>query len=124
MVCGDADSLSSALSCLPRLKPHLVVACLPQAREAGLVWIRRLHAALASARILVVSVHAHAAYASRVLQAGADGCVLKQEDLEEVVLAVCDILSGAIYLSETVLASKPNKAVVKPGKRPPPRRGR
>jgi DNA-binding NarL/FixJ family response regulator len=49
-------------------------------------------------------MHDEALYADRVLRAGGDGYIMKQEDPEEVVHAIHDVLGGRIYVSEQVLA--------------------
>jgi DNA-binding NarL/FixJ family response regulator len=51
-------------------------------------------------------MHDEALYASRVLRAGGDGYIMKQEDPEEIVLAIHDVLAGRIYVSEAVMAAR------------------
>src|SRR5207247_401439 len=54
--------------------------------------------------------------ADRVLRAGGDGYIMKQEDPAEIVNAIRDVLSGHIYVSEEVLASKSGTAPKPPSK--------
>ena len=54
-------------------------------------------------------------YAQRVLRAGGDGYVMKQEDPSEIINAIRDVLAGHIYVSEEVFesgtaASEPERA--------------
>jgi DNA-binding NarL/FixJ family response regulator len=56
-------------------------------------------------------MHDEALYADRVLRAGGDGYIMKQEDPEEIVHAIRDVLGGHIYVSEEVLASTANAAL-------------
>ncbi len=58
-------------------------------------------------KVLVISMHDEALYADRVLRAGADGYIMKQEDPDEIVHAVRDVLGGHIYVSEAVLGHAP-----------------
>jgi DNA-binding NarL/FixJ family response regulator len=51
-----------------------------------------------------------AIYAQRVLRAGGDGYVMKQEDPEVIVLAIRDVLAGRIYVSESVFTAEIMKA--------------
>ena len=60
-------------------------------------------------KVLVISANAEAAQADRVLRAGADGYILKQEDPEEFAAAIHDVLAGHIYVSDEVLA-QPKRA--------------
>jgi len=43
-------------------------------------------------------------YAQRVLRAGGDGYIMKQEDPNEIVYAIRDVLAGHVYVSEEVFA--------------------
>src|ERR1700691_31679 len=54
-----------------------------------------------------------AVYAQRVLRAGGDGYVMKQEDPEVIVLAIRDVLAGHIYVSEDVFAAESSKEPAK-----------
>jgi DNA-binding NarL/FixJ family response regulator len=55
--------------------------------------------------LLVISMREEQLYAARVLRAGGDGYVMKQQDPEEIIDAIRDVLAGRIYVSEEVLAS-------------------
>ena len=44
--------------------------------------------------MLVVSMFDEALYAQRVLRAGGDGYIMKQEDPHEIILAIRDVLAG------------------------------
>ena len=44
-------------------------------------------------RLLIISMHDEALYADRVLRAGGDGYIMKQEDPEEVIHAIRDVAS-------------------------------
>jgi DNA-binding NarL/FixJ family response regulator len=46
-----------------------------------------------------------ALYADRVLRAGGDGYIMKEESPEEIIHAIRDVLDGHIYVSEEVMAS-------------------
>lgn len=120
-VCGEAGEADHALEAIVRLKPDLVLVDITLPGKSGLELIKELRSRNSKVRILVVSMHDEALYADRVLRAGGDGYIMKQEDPEEVVHAIRDILGGHIYVSEEVLAgtSKASpKRVSKPETRP------
>ena len=120
-VCGEAGDADHALEAIARLKPDLVLVDITLPGKSGLELIKELRSRNSKVRILVVSMHDEALYADRVLRAGGDGYIMKQEDPEEIVHAIRDILGGHIYVSEEVLASTAKaspKRVSKPETRP------
>jgi DNA-binding NarL/FixJ family response regulator len=101
--CGEAASPASAPTSLSALPPECFVVHLPERGRNSGALIKRLKAAHPRCKILAVSTLKDAGYAKRLLDAGADGYILQEEAYEEVGLAIRDVLSGAIYLSEGVL---------------------
>jgi len=104
-VCGEAGDAEHALQAITRLKPDLVLVDITLPGKSGLELIKELRSWNRKVRILVVSMHDEAVYADRVLRAGGDGYIMKQEDPEEIVHAIRDVLGGHIYVSEEVLSS-------------------
>ena len=120
-VCGKAGDAEHALQAIVRLKPDLVLVDITLPGKSGLELIKELRSWNSQVRILVVSMHDEALYADRVLRAGGDGYIMKQEDPEEIVHAIRDVLGGHIYVSEEVLASTAKvslKRISKPETRP------
>jgi len=104
MVCGEAGEADHARQAIARLKPDLVLVDITLPGKSGLELIKELRSRDSKIRILVVSMHDEALYADRVLRAGGDGYIMKQEDPDEIVHAMRDVLAGHIYVSEEVLA--------------------
>jgi len=120
-VCGEAGDADQALQAITRLEPDLVLVDITLPGKSGLELIKELRSRSNKVKILVVSMHEEALYADRVLRAGGDGYIMKQEDPEEIVHAIRDVLGGHIYLSEEVLASatkSSSKRVFQPETRP------
>jgi DNA-binding NarL/FixJ family response regulator len=109
-VCGEAGDAEHALEAIPSLKPDLVVVDITLPGKSGLELIKDLRARNGGLKLLVLSMHDEALYADRVLRAGGDGYIMKQEDPEEVVHAIRDVLGGHIYVSEEVMAGGPKAA--------------
>jgi DNA-binding NarL/FixJ family response regulator len=103
-VCGHASTVEDAIKSIRRLRPDLVLVDITLPGRSGLDLIRDLRTVDRKTKLLAVSMHDEALYADRVMRAGGDGYIMKQEDPEEVVVAIRDVLSGHIYLSEEVLA--------------------
>ena len=105
MVCGEADNATSALELIPSLQLDLVLVDLTLPGKSGLQLIKDLRALGLPIKMLVVSMHHEALYADRVLRAGGDGYIMKQEDPEEIIRAIHDVLDGHTYVSEVVMVS-------------------
>jgi DNA-binding NarL/FixJ family response regulator len=103
-VCGSADNAKQALREIKRLAPDLALVDLSLPGKNGLELIKELRATARKPKLLVVSMHDEAIYADRVLRAGGDGYIMKEEDPDEIVDAIRDVLAGHMYVSEEVLA--------------------
>ncbi len=106
-VCGEAGDAESALPAIRRARPNLVLVDITLPGRSGLHLIKDLRSMDPKPKFLVVSMHDEALYANRVLRAGGDGYIMKQEDPEEILHAIRDILHGRIYVSEAIFAGKP-----------------
>jgi DNA-binding NarL/FixJ family response regulator len=102
-VCGQAASAEEALRAIPGLKPDLVLVDITLPGMSGLELIKRLRRKYPEIKLLVISMRGEQFYAARVLRAGGDGYVMKQEDPDEIIDAIRDVLAGRIYVSEEVL---------------------
>ena len=104
-VCGEAGDATQGLKSIVKLKPDLVVVDLGLPGKSGLELIKEIRAKKIATKILVVSMFDEGLYAQRVLRAGGDGYIMKQEDPDDIVHAIRDVLAGHIYVSEKVFAS-------------------
>ena len=107
-VCGSSDNAEQAFREIERLNPSVALVDLSLPGKNGLALIKQLRASSRKAKLLVVSMHDEAVYAERVLRAGGDGYIMKEEDPEEIVHAIRDVLAGHIYVSEEVFAAQRN----------------
>jgi DNA-binding NarL/FixJ family response regulator len=98
-VCGEADNAQAALAAIERLKPELVLLDLSLPGRGGLELIKDLRAVRPESAVLVISMHDEALYAERVLRAGGQGYIMKQEGPEKMLEAIRLVLAGQIYLS-------------------------
>jgi DNA-binding NarL/FixJ family response regulator len=102
VVCDEEEDARKALDAITRLKPELVIADLSLKDSSGLELIRNIKAQFPALPILVVSVHDETVYAEIAFRAGALGYLMKQEALEKIVTAIRRVLSGSVYVSDTL----------------------
>ena len=112
-ICGEAGDYEEGLSGIKKFKPDLVLVDLELPDKSGLDLIKKVRASKNHVKMLVVSMYDEALYADRVLRAGGDGYIMKEESPEEIIRAIRDVLDGHIYVSEEVMASGA-KAAAKP----------
>jgi len=105
-VCGEAGNARQALEAIGRLNPDLALVDITLPGKSGLELIKEIRAKGHKVKLLAVSMHDEALYADRVLRAGGDGYIMKQEDPEEILHAVRDVLAGHIYVSEQVFENR------------------
>ena len=103
-VCGEADTLTDGLRMLRDLQPHLALVDLSLGDGHGLELIKQARTEGITARLLVVSMMDESLYADRVLRAGAEGYLRKEEASENIITAIRDVLIGKVYLSPTATA--------------------
>lgn len=112
-VCGGTGDPRESIKLITKLKPDLVVVDIGLPGKSGLELIKEIRDLKIPVKLLAVSMFDEAIYAHRVLRAGGDGYVMKQEDPEVIVLAIRDVLAGQIYVSENVFITQNNKRPVK-----------
>ncbi|HNQ89044.1 MAG TPA: response regulator transcription factor [Verrucomicrobiota bacterium] len=90
MVADESSLIESAR----RLRPTLAVVDLSLAPGDNLRWLEQLRARCPELKILVLSVHDEPSVHRAVLDAGADGVVVKRAIATELLTAIDKILSG------------------------------
>jgi len=101
-VVGDADDAQSALDGIIALKPDLAIIDISLPGKNGLDLIKEIREHMKNVALLVHSMHDESLYVERVLRAGAQGYIMKQEGARRVVEAVRKVLSGEIYVSQAM----------------------
>lgn len=101
-VCGDADSAETAIEKIEKLRPDIIVVDISLKEMNGLQLTKLIHEHLPCVPVVILSMHDERMYANKALRAGASGYVMKEESSEKLVLAIRQILSGDIYVSEQV----------------------
>ena len=112
LVCGEADDVQQAVQAIEECKPDVVIADISLKSSHGLELVKDLQSRRPNLPVLVLSMHDESLYAERVLRAGAMGYITKQEATKKILLAIRQVLSGQIYLSEKMSARMVHKLVV------------
>jgi DNA-binding NarL/FixJ family response regulator len=120
-ICGEAGDYEKGIKGIQRLKPDLVLVDLELPGKSGLDLIKKVRSSKQDVKMLVVSMYDEALYADRVLRAGGDGYIMKEESPDEIIHAIRDVLGGHIYVSEEVMednAKASEKLPAEPEQRP------
>lgn len=103
-VIGEAGSAREGLEVIGKLKPDLAVIDLTLPDKNGLELVKDIRALHPSTQCIVLSMHDETLYGERSLRAGARGYVMKEEAADHLVTAIRKIISGGLYVSESLNA--------------------
>jgi DNA-binding NarL/FixJ family response regulator len=112
-VSGEADNAQVALDLILKHKPALVVIDIALKTSNGLELMKNLLAQLPDLPVLVMSMHDESLYAERAIRAGARGYLMKNEAVENIIVAIRTILKGELYFSERIKGKLLNGAAGK-----------
>lgn len=117
-VCGDAADARSAMEGIVLHDPDIVIVDISLGGPDGLELLKQVRAQDADLPVLILSMHDEAIYAERVLRAGANGFIMKQEAIERVITAIRRILNGEVYVPDRVASRLLQQYVRRPGLAP------
>ena len=100
MVCGEAEDAPKAFEAVSTLSPDIVVVDISLKGSNGIELIKNVKARFPSLPVLVLSMHDESLYAERALRAGSLGYIMKEEAIEQVLVAIRRVLAGEIFLSD------------------------
>jgi DNA-binding NarL/FixJ family response regulator len=101
-VVAEAGDGRAALALVQSQRPDVLLTDIAMPQMNGLELAGRVAREFPATRVLLLSMHASEEYASRALQAGASGYLLKDSALAELELAVRAVARGETYLSPAV----------------------
>ena len=116
MVCGEAEAWRLALQMVQSLQPDMVLLDhnLTDGNSGDL--LRKFRSKGIKTPVLVVSIYDEAVYASRLLQSGAKGYLMKDTPITQVLEAIRKILDGHIAVSDTMASHLIQTATQRGGK--------
>jgi DNA-binding NarL/FixJ family response regulator len=97
-VVAEANNGEAALEMLKVHDPQLVVMDYNMPLMNGLECTRKLKAQYPHVKVLVLSMHDHESYLIDMLDAGADGYILKNSSKDELVYAIKKIANDGVYM--------------------------
>jgi len=101
-VVAEAESGEEAVRLYSEIAPDVVVMDLSMPGIGGLEAIGRIVAKDANAKILVLSAHADAMHARRVLKAGACGYLSKRSAGEELLHAIAEVRQNRTFIEAAI----------------------
>lgn len=101
-VCGEAGTARETMIAITRLRPDMVVLDLGLPDKEGIELLKDIHALHPRLPVLIVSLCDETLYATRVLQAGGRGYVMKTEAPDKLMAAIRAVLQGQIAVSRQV----------------------
>lgn len=101
-VVAEADSEDQAYQSYIDHGPDVTVLDLSMPDTGGFEVMRRLRSRDPRARIVIFSMHEHAALAERAMQQGAQGYVTKRSAPDVLAKAVLEVAAGRLFLSPDI----------------------
>lgn len=102
MVAGEAEDAQIALEKIESLKPDIVIVDISLPGVDGIELLKTIKLRYKDLPTLVVSMHDEFLFAERALRAGARGYIMKQEAVENVLIAIRKVLNGEIFVSDKI----------------------
>lgn len=102
IIVGDAGDWKTALSCIEKYRPDIVILDITLQGIDGISLIPRIKKSVVDTRIIMHTMHSSRDYISRSFQAGALGYILKSDKTEQLITAIRSVMQGKVYLSNNV----------------------
>jgi DNA-binding NarL/FixJ family response regulator len=101
-VIAEAGDGEEAQSLIQQLKPDVAVLDIQMPKASGIEVTRWLRAHLPEVGVLILTAYDDDPYVMAVLQAGANGYVLKTATMEDLIQAVRDVYEGKSALDKSI----------------------
>jgi DNA-binding NarL/FixJ family response regulator len=102
-VIADAADGEEAVKLAERLKPDIIIMDISMPKMNGLEATRKIKTANPDILILVLTVHSDDEHIFGIIEAGADGYLIKSGLGEGIVHSVRDLITGKTVLSSSIL---------------------
>ena len=101
-VVGEAQDGLSAISEAKKHKPDIAILDIGMPDLNGIEVTRRIRSEMAETRVIALSMHADRRFVMGILEAGANGYLLKDSAFAELITAVTAVAKGKMYLSPSI----------------------
>jgi len=102
-VAGLTGSAREAVELCREQKPDVVILDYTLPDLDGLEATKQILALKTGARVLILTMHANEEYATRLIQAGAAGFVVKAASSDELITAIRKVARGGVFVSAAVM---------------------
>jgi DNA-binding NarL/FixJ family response regulator len=104
-VVGEASDGSEAIKCLESVSPDLVLMDMNMPVMNGMECTKYIKKKFPGIKVLVLSMHDHENYLIEMLEAGADGYILKNSTNDELIFAIKKVLNRGKYIGSELALS-------------------
>lgn len=101
-VVAEAQDGLSAISAAKKHKPDIAILDIGMPDLNGIEVTRRIRSEMAETRVIALSMHADRRFVMGILEAGANGYLLKDSAFAELITAVTEVAKGKMYLSPSI----------------------
>jgi DNA-binding NarL/FixJ family response regulator len=101
-VVGDCSDGITALTTIPQARPHVAVLDINLPKLSGIEVARALRGAKPHVPCLMLTMHAEESTFNAAMDAGAQGYLLKQDAMEQVLVGLRMIAEGGVFLSPSI----------------------
>jgi len=98
-VVGELEDGLELLKCLNQRLPHLVILDISMPHLGGIEATRLIKSSHPEIKVLILTLHNRREYVDQARLAGAEGYLLKDEAIKELLPAIEAIRQGGTYLS-------------------------
>jgi DNA-binding NarL/FixJ family response regulator len=106
-IVGQAGDGEEAVQLVEALRPQIAVLDVEMPRVNGLEAARRIRRVSPDTRIVALSMYGDMHYRDRMFEAGASAYVLKNEAIDDLVVAIETVLRGGRYVSPAAGSAAP-----------------
>lgn len=101
-VAAEAANGIEALECVKKWKPDILLLDITMPELGGLDILAQVKEISPQTRVIIISVHELGAYVLKAMRQGASAYLNKNHVAEELIPALRKVVSGKVYLGETV----------------------
>lgn len=101
-VIGEAADGPETIAAVRQIKPDIVLMDISMPRLNGIETTRRIVSEVATAKVIMLSMHSDRRFVIESLRAGAMGYLLKDCAFEELLLAIKTVCGNRVYLSRVI----------------------
>jgi DNA-binding NarL/FixJ family response regulator len=101
-VVAEAQDGLSAITAAKKHKPDIAILDIGMPDLNGIEVTRRIRSEMAETRVIGLSMHADRRFVMGILEAGANGYLLKDSAFAELITAVTAVAKGKMYLSPSI----------------------